>query len=475
MAIKKFTPQNSDLFIGKDQGDHTLGKFGHLNYLLQQINAIDAEVPSQAGHAGEYLTTDGTNTSWAAVSTSRLSNTSIRNMTISSGGVVTNDLPIGAVNDGVLPNTKGGAMTTATISKVGNFDKLAVTGGNQGSYIYFNNLWLSDSALRIKLSVKVENLNKDGVTGTSYLGIVGYGNSFTWDTGTSINWGAVGELIGKGIGFYNYLVNYEGGDTSAVSSGTLAASGDILDIELQFFPVTGGSRFKITNRTSGQYTTAFKLSSGGNYGFSRTQITKTARLGLVASNADFTILDFKVYSGVDSPLASFIGDNYIVGYNQTFTETLLPKLSALAPYQFATYVANGANINNMFNVQVKEALKLKPKYIFLADLNLLDGRFINTSPDYTTWYAAFTNLINEIVAANSIPVLIKKPAGGIYASNTAAWNTFVDQQQIAFPQIKVLDMSALIWVWSDSFSLPGSSDFTQFANAVNNFLIAEGY
>ena len=39
MAIQKFTPQNSDQFLGKDQGDHLLGKFGHLNYLLRLINA----------------------------------------------------------------------------------------------------------------------------------------------------------------------------------------------------------------------------------------------------------------------------------------------------------------------------------------------------------------------------------------------------------------------------------------------------
>lgn len=36
--IKKFTPQNSDQFI-KEPGDQTLAKFGHLNYLLRQINS----------------------------------------------------------------------------------------------------------------------------------------------------------------------------------------------------------------------------------------------------------------------------------------------------------------------------------------------------------------------------------------------------------------------------------------------------
>jgi len=36
--IKKFTPQNSDQFI-KEPGDQILGKFGHLNYLLRQINS----------------------------------------------------------------------------------------------------------------------------------------------------------------------------------------------------------------------------------------------------------------------------------------------------------------------------------------------------------------------------------------------------------------------------------------------------
>ena len=39
MAIQKFTPQNSDQFLGKDQGDHSIGKFGHLNYLLKLVNA----------------------------------------------------------------------------------------------------------------------------------------------------------------------------------------------------------------------------------------------------------------------------------------------------------------------------------------------------------------------------------------------------------------------------------------------------
>ena len=37
--IKKFTPQNSDSFLGKDQGDHSLAKFGHLNYILRQVNS----------------------------------------------------------------------------------------------------------------------------------------------------------------------------------------------------------------------------------------------------------------------------------------------------------------------------------------------------------------------------------------------------------------------------------------------------
>lgn len=36
--------------------------------------AIDALLPSQTGNSGEYLTTDGTNSSWGAVSTGQLSN-----------------------------------------------------------------------------------------------------------------------------------------------------------------------------------------------------------------------------------------------------------------------------------------------------------------------------------------------------------------------------------------------------------------
>jgi hypothetical protein len=407
----------------------------------------------------------------------RLTDFAVRDMSIPSTGIVINEIPNGAITDGVLPNTKGGAMTTATISKVGNYDKLAVTGGNQGSFIYFNNVWIVDNGVNVKLSVRVENLNKDGATGTSYLGIAFYGLNFTWDTGTGWNIAGVGELVGKGIGFYNYLNNYTAGDTYKASAGTLVSSGDILDVELKFNVFTQGSVFEIKNRTTGEYISAIKLATGGfNFGWVRNQFNKTCRLGLIASNADYTILDYKVYSDVSKPLAAFIGDNTISGYNFDYsTSSLLPKLNALSPYQFSMYCANGANINNMAQVMVREALKLRPKYTFFIAANLRDGRFLNTSPDYTAWYTAFTNMINEVIVKQSIPVLSKLPTGGQGGANYTTWNTFVDQQVLLFPQIKVLDMSSLIFLWDDSFSIPGPTDFTQMANAINNFLIAEGY
>jgi hypothetical protein len=437
-----------------------MGIFEQLSWLTTKVKRLCCWVEDLANQLAGY----------------RLTDFAVRNMSIPSTGIVINEIPNGAITDGVLPNTKGGAMTTAVISKVGNYDKLAVTGGNQGSFIYFNNVWVIDAGINIKLSVKVENLNKDGVTGTSYLGIACYGLNFTWDGGSAWNIAGVGELVGKGIGFYNYLNNYAAGDTYKASAGTLVSSGDILDVELKFNAFTGGCVFEIKNRTTGEYISGIKLSSPTlNYGFVRNQFSKTSRLGLIMSNADYTILDYKVYSDVTNPLAAFISDNTTAGYNIPYTTSLLPKLSNLAPYQFSSYVSNGGNINNMAQVMVREALKLKPKYVFFIAQILRDGRFINTSPDYTAWYTAFTNMINQVIVKQCIPVLTKLPPGGQNPANFSAWNAFVDQQVLLFPEIKVLDMSGLTFQWNDSFSIPGSNDLTQMANAVNNFLIAEGY
>lgn len=50
------------------------------------INAINALLPVQSGENGKYLTTDGTNTSWATVSGVSLSGGSV--VTISSSSVI---------------------------------------------------------------------------------------------------------------------------------------------------------------------------------------------------------------------------------------------------------------------------------------------------------------------------------------------------------------------------------------------------
>jgi len=71
MAIKKYRPLSPDPYVNKIKGDTEFARLAHLNDLVNQvqtaIDAIDAEVPPQAGHAGEFLSTDGTNTSWQTI------------------------------------------------------------------------------------------------------------------------------------------------------------------------------------------------------------------------------------------------------------------------------------------------------------------------------------------------------------------------------------------------------------------------
>ena len=468
MAIKKFTPQNSDLFIGKDQGDHTLGKFGHLNYLLQQINAIDAEVPDQAGHAGEYLTTDGVNTSWAAVPTSRLSNTSIRNMA-NNETLVIQTLPNGAITDGVLSVTKNGAMTTATISKVGQFDKLAVTGGNYTSYIKFNDFFIGDQCYKIKATIKVENLNKDGATGTSYLGFSQYGTQLTQDTGTVYNGGLAVELIGKTAIRNGFNANGSAVSSPVVSAGTLVASGDVLDLEMQLDPLRIIRTLKVINRSTGEYVYASHTGSTTSFGI----ITST--FGIIATNADYTLLDVKLYSSVTKPIMGFIGDSYGVGYNQTFSTTLTPICNNSLPYEFVTCCGNGGYIYTMANRQMQEIMKTKPTFVVLVTvLSLFYGDFKVTDPDYTNWYAAYNKIIKEVVNYGGIPVMIKWPPGPYTNNNTTQWNAFIDAEVLLNPTMQVLDLTGYSFTYSDN-SHPSAADYQLILQSVDALLAANGY
>lgn len=74
MAIKKYRPLSPDPYVNKIKGDTEFARLAHLNDLANQVdNAIDTVIPSQVGNAGEFLTTNGINTSWQNVTLSTLS------------------------------------------------------------------------------------------------------------------------------------------------------------------------------------------------------------------------------------------------------------------------------------------------------------------------------------------------------------------------------------------------------------------
>lgn len=402
--------------------------------------------------------------------------------------VILGQVAIGGIADGIVPVTKtGAAMTAATITKSGDFDKIAITGGGTGDYISFNEITVAEVSAVVKAKIKVENLNKDGSTGTSWLGFILKGIHSAGDTGSTYNGGSMIELIGKtgaisvpsGVSAYNGD-NYQYTETDGTTTGTLVSSGDILEIEMYVDLVRGRRVLRITNLTTNKF---MIHNYGAQVGTEPDLISNYsagtqpyAKLALVASNADYTIYDIKVESSVPfKPMFGTIGDSYGLGYNGPLKDAFTGRVMQLAPYSGFTSNGNGGYIYSVANEQMKTIIKMKPKFVVMLDiLSNAFGEFITGNPNKTSWDSAMSNIRNQIASYGGILILVKWPTGG-YNFNPVDWNAYVDAQKAAYPGIvDFIDASALTFQYSDN-SHPTTSDYNQLAGLFIDLLATYGY
>lgn len=387
--------------------------------------------------------------------------------------VIYHDIEAGAISDTLVSVTKAGALSTATITKSGNFDKLAVTGGSNTSVLTFDDKYVCDTQAIFKLTVKVENLNADGSSGTSRLGLGVTGVQTTGDTGSNYGYYQMVDLIGKtGVN--------KGGDpetaTTIVSSGgTLVSNGDILDIEFRNDMAMAKSIMYIVNRSTGEFVISKSpglsaVAMGLHNGLLRIMLT----------NATYTIMSLQVMAGVPrNTVLHVVGDSMGISYNIGTQVSLYTKFTDLTPVPMVISNGNGAYWKTMSTIQIQDVVKIQAKYVLIFSiLPLTYTAYDSLDADYPDFIANFDKMMATITSYGGVPIITKWGISNFYGPVIgAAWNTFLDNQKAGpWPQIEFLDLTQFPTLqYTDFFLHPTASDWTVIAPEIVKVLKTLSY
>lgn len=384
----------------------------------------------------------------------------------------------GVIAAGNEPNTKNDAMATATIANVGGYDNVIVTGSTAASWIKFPNQTICDNSYKAKLLIKVNTL---GAT-APLVGIGGLILQETSDTGGA--WGnmAYVNLLTK----VPYQINENGNNVAlsltTASAGTLVANGDILEIVFDNDAYNGNYTFTVRNVSTNEIVTAKRSLTPVQ---ARSFSLSVRCLSLILADGTYTILKYEVKSSVPSGnLASLIGDSYASGYNLPGNQNVVSLLQAALPAEsIGSYASNGAYTTSMRKHQLKEVMKVRPRYVlFLHILQMYWGYFDDGDANQTIFDTDMDIMLKSIIGYGGVPVLFKwQTSGGGYltagpggAGAPAAWNSKVDTLVGTYPQIKVVDLTAQALVFNSS-SHPNATDNQKITRKIVEFFIANGF
>lgn len=388
-------------------------------------------------------------------------------------GVVYHDIEKGGITDGVLAVTKAGALSTATIDKVGNFDRLAVTGGSNTSIITFDDKFVCDTQAIIRFSVKISDLNIDGSSGTSKIGLGTSGVQNTGDTGGVISHYSFFDIIGK----TGVTKGGGGGENASIvtaSAGTLVANGQILDIEFRNDLKIGQSILTIVNRTTGE----FAISKSPVYSTIDMGLAN-GKLRLMLTNATYINLSLTVSSNAPkNNVVQVLGDSMASSYTTISNLSLVGRFRAISPVPIIVSSGNGAYWKSIATMQMQEVFKIQPKYVtIISILPLNNSAYDSGDSDYAAFIANFNTVINGILSFGGVPILTKWGASNFYGPTIGnAWNTFLDGQKVLFPAMQFLDLTQFPTLqYNDFFGHPSSSDWVVIAAELDKVLKTLGY
>jgi hypothetical protein len=453
--------------IADDQPDtsqsNTIQILNNGDVYVVDVNGVATKITT---NASDLLSTNTDNTSYEK-------SDRIYTPVVPLGSIIYHQIEAGAITDNLIPYTKAGAISSATITKSGNFDSIAVTGGTNTSILHFDDKFICDTQAVIRISVIVTNLNADGSTGTSKIGLGTTGVQNTGDTGTAINHYSFFDVIGKtGV--------VRGGQTEVASSvtssgGTLVANGQILDLEFRNDLELGLSILYIVNRSTGE----FAVSKSSNASAIDLGMAN-GKLRVMLTNATYTILSLSVSSsGPRNSIIHVLGDSMANSYNTLSNQTLVGRFRSINPLPIIVSSGNGAYWKTIATLQMQEVFKIQPKYVLIMSiLPLGNTAYDPLDAQYAAFIADFNSVMSGIISYGGVPILTKWGASNFYGPTIGnAWNAFLDDQKLnSYPTMQFLDLTQFPTLqYNDFFGHPSSSDWVVIASEVDKVLKTLNY
>lgn len=248
--IKKFTPQNSDQFVGKDQGDHTLAKFGHLNYILRNITIQIGNVTIPAGYViGPGPGNDVTNTAFGYTAldsrTSGTNNVAIGYNALTASTVTNFNVAVGA--NALAAHTAAGNGNSVAIG----YNALGTkTGLSDSNNVAVGALAMSDgggTGGNQNIAVGVQALRNNNGNRNTSIGYQSMRFNLTGGNNTTIGYQGLYNTTGSRNVSIGYLSGYliTTGSNNVVIGGNNGSSINTLSNFMLFADGLGNERFRV--------------------------------------------------------------------------------------------------------------------------------------------------------------------------------------------------------------------------------------
>jgi len=445
--------------------------------------AFNALAPSQTGNSGKYLTTDGTNTSWAAnplgTVTSVGGTGTVNGLTLTGTVTTSGNLTLGGTLDLTSPPAIGsttantGAFTTLSASSTvtlsgGTANGVAYLNGSKvlttGSALTFDGTSLATTGL-VSAAGGAFSGNINPTSGSSveitYVSGVGYVTSYNrtssaWTdlyfrAGTNTIWSASGteamRLTGTGLGIGTSSPSYKldvvgalrvtngaGNEALLVTGNSNTASLQQNGSALYFNSNTNTTGGSFVWRNSSSYTTLATLDSSGNLGLGVTPSAWNATniKALQISNGGFA----------NNGGSGFITNNAFYTGGGAYTPTYI----ASNPAQMIAFNRAGGNDIQFLTAAsgtAGNAISFTQAMTLDASGNLLVG---TTSQVLGTARAVFDT--------SGLGVVSRTSAGASEAAITAINSATTGNNQF-------------VWFYSDSNVFRGSIEFNRGAGLVS--------
>jgi hypothetical protein len=323
-------------------------------------------------------------------------------------------MPIGNLTNNMVPMTKNGAMTSATIALDDGHDNVIVGGSNQDSYIQFPFILAANRAV-YRLKVRV-----DAIGATAPL--IGFRNVWPGATYSNFN-------VTQFYGYFNIATGVATTTTSGTTTtstyngwGGSAQEGDIIELELCFeymrpriLKITkGNTEISIINQLK-------NVNADGDWGL-------TTHPSIILADGTYTILDYEIFSMDHEPEILIDGDSMAVGVRISHSDSITGKLKSKLPYRIAS-IGAGTKLLAGHLATLWEINRLRPKYLVLFHyLESCQGQADPEHASYNTWSANFAKYISTIKAMGIVPIIVYPETWAVLdaaGTNSAHYHTYL--------------------------------------------------